>query len=255
MLRKGSAQISTFGLYLNLRLKWGVESDPDKSAGTGGLTFEPPTAHRSESNFAADVGSEAPVDALKALFGESQASLASDEKSVPASSTFAERKGGEPSYQKTKAAFRALLANRGQSLDAASAEKAAPLPVFSDANAPLNAFQIGPLASHARVDVKTPPSTTPVDDAPKKTLQSNEMLDTFLVGAEGENNQVHLAFKEEVLGGMHVVLEQRPEGLFARFLVNDANARRAVEGSIDNLLVRFRDQGRAIVGYEVIQRS
>ena len=226
-----------------------MESDPSKSAGTGGLTFEPPTAHRSENNFAADVGSDEPVDALKALFGESS-TPEKIEASAPPS-----RPEAVSEYKKTQAAFRALLKGQTEKTSTAPTNRPAPLPVFSNDDAPLSAFQIGPLASHARVDVKTPPIDAPPQEESKSRLQSNEMLDTFLVGSEGANNQVHLTFKEDVLGGMHVVLEQRDEGLFARFLVNDANARRAIEGSIDKLLLRFREQGKAITGYEVIERS
>lgn len=73
-------------------------------------------------------------------------------------------------------------------------------------------------------------------------------------GDEGRRpgqHEVHLVFKAEVLGGLHLRLQKTPEGMHATFVVEDAAARRAVLDHADGLVRHLRERGFRVVGHEV----
>jgi hypothetical protein len=81
-----------------------------------------------------------------------------------------------------------------------------------------------------------------------------ELVDLVLVGAddsESRHPEVHLQFKADVWGGLHLRLQKTPAGLVARFLVADGATRRAVVDHIEALLERLRGRGFAIVEHSV----
>jgi hypothetical protein len=81
-----------------------------------------------------------------------------------------------------------------------------------------------------------------------------ELVDMVLVGADDSDSrhpEVHLQFKADVFGGLHLRLQKTPEGLVARFTVADAAARRAVVGHVDDLLARLRGRGFAVHRYDI----
>jgi hypothetical protein len=63
--------------------------------------------------------------------------------------------------------------------------------------------------------------------------------------------EVHLQFKAEVFGGLHLRLVKRSDGLVASFGVADAAARRAVAGHVDDLIGRLRARGFAVVAHSL----
>ena len=121
------------------------------------------------------------------------------------------------------------------------------------------AFRLGPAV------LRPPPSTvrrpaSPVsegrddDDAPETADLLGELLDMVLVGADDADSglpEVHLQFKADVFGGLHMRLVKRPEGLAATFIVKDAAARRAVADQVDALVVHLRERGFALVSHEL----
>lgn len=73
-------------------------------------------------------------------------------------------------------------------------------------------------------------------------------------GDEGRGSgqhEVHLVFKAEVLGGLHLRLQKTSEGMHATFVVEDAAARRAVLDHADGLVRHLRERGFRVVGHEV----
>ena len=81
-----------------------------------------------------------------------------------------------------------------------------------------------------------------------------ELVDMVLVGADDSDSrhpEVHLQFKADVFGGLHLQLQKTPEGLVATFSVADAAARRAVVDQVDGLLVHLKQRGFSIVRHSV----
>ena len=77
-----------------------------------------------------------------------------------------------------------------------------------------------------------------------------ELTDMMLVGAgeaDSGHAEVHLQFKSDVFGGLHLRLIKKPEGLVAVFHVPDAATRRAVAAHVDALVARLRDKGFVVV--------
>ena len=71
-----------------------------------------------------------------------------------------------------------------------------------------------------------------------------------LVGADDAKSgrpEVHLQFKSDVFGGLHLRLEKSDAGLHARFIVQDAATRRAVADHVDGLVAHLRGRGFAVV--------
>lgn len=64
-------------------------------------------------------------------------------------------------------------------------------------------------------------------------------------------HEVHLVFKAEILGGLHLRLRKTPEGMVATFVVEDAAARRAVLDHTDGIVRHLRDRGFRVVEHEV----
>jgi hypothetical protein len=121
------------------------------------------------------------------------------------------------------------------------------------------AFVVGPavmrpppaIAVPADVDL-APPDARPARDEARTDALMEDMVDVMLVGDDEDGRQhVHLAFKEDVFGGLYLKLERTPDGLFATFLVSSDGDRRGVEGHVDLLLSRLRSRGMRIVGHKV----
>lgn len=81
-----------------------------------------------------------------------------------------------------------------------------------------------------------------------------ELVDMVFVSADeaaGGNAEVHLVFKAEVLGGLHMKLVKLPDGMHATFIVDDAAARRAVSDNIDGLVAHLKERGFTIASHKV----
>jgi len=227
-----------------------IEND---KKGTGGLTFEPPTLSAQEKDFAADLGSESDIDTISKLFG-------STTKQEEAENSNPIRPPKSVVYPLSEGVFARLK----QTLKAPSFST--PAPIFDDAEKTatlskssglstesLGSFQVGPSIAMRKNDVVTIPPPKP---SKKEAFPAGEqMLDAYFVGESDDESQVHLAFKDEVLGGVHVVLEQQEEGLFARFITSDNNTRRLIESSVHVLLQRLKDKGLKVSGYAVTLRE
>jgi hypothetical protein len=144
-------------------------------------------------------------------------------------------------YPKNVAALAALLAAR-----------AAPAP-------PTAPFRVGSAVFRAPPPLRAPPPSTRGSIDAGKTDGSDdddvddllgELTDMLLVGAgdaDSGHAEVHLQFKSDVFGGLHLRLIKKPEGLVAVFLVDDAATRRAVAAHVDALVARLRDKGFVVV--------
>jgi len=116
------------------------------------------------------------------------------------------------------------------------------------------AFRIGPgvlrappRAARPAVDVAVVENND--DAAPDVDDMLGELTDMLLVGAdEGKSGhpEVHLQFKSDVFGGLHLRLVKKPAGFSAVFVVDDAATRRAVADHVDALVQRLRDKGFTI---------
>ncbi len=79
-----------------------------------------------------------------------------------------------------------------------------------------------------------------------------ELTDMVLVGADDAASgraEVHLQFKAEVFGGLHLRMVKEPAGLVATFVVKDAASRRAVADHVDALVSRLRARGFAVLSH------
>lgn len=79
-----------------------------------------------------------------------------------------------------------------------------------------------------------------------------ELTDMVLVGADDAQSgraEVHLQFKAEIFGGLHLRLVKEPAGLVATFVVKDAASRRAVADHVDALVARLRGRGFAVLSH------
>jgi hypothetical protein len=77
-----------------------------------------------------------------------------------------------------------------------------------------------------------------------------ELVDMVLVGADEAKSgrpEVHLQFKSDVIGGLHLRLEKTDAGLYASFIVKDAATRRAVADHVDALVQHLRARGFAVL--------
>ncbi|MDP2343234.1 MAG: hypothetical protein Q8O67_19910 [Deltaproteobacteria bacterium] len=121
------------------------------------------------------------------------------------------------------------------------------------------AFRLGPAVLRAPPStVRRPTATVSAggddDDAPETADLLGELLDMVLVGADDADSglpEVHLQFKADVFGGLHMRLVKRPEGLAATFIVKDAAARRAVADHVDALVVHLRERGFTLISHEL----
>ena len=129
----------------------------------------------------------------------------------------------------------------------------------SSSTAPLSptAFRIGPGVLRAPPKSARPAAVAVAakdddhdDSAPDVDDMLGELTDMLLVGAdEGKSGhpEVHLQFKSDVFGGLHLRLVKKPEGFSAVFLVDDAATRRAVADHVDALVQRLRDKGFSVI--------
>jgi hypothetical protein len=81
-----------------------------------------------------------------------------------------------------------------------------------------------------------------------------ELVDMVFVSADeaqGGNAEVHLVFKAEVLGGLHMKLVKLADGMHATFVVDDAAARRAVSDNVDGLVAHLRERGFSIASHRI----
>lgn len=77
-----------------------------------------------------------------------------------------------------------------------------------------------------------------------------ELTDMLLVGADDADSglpEVHLQFKSDVVGGLHLRLVKKPEGLSAVFMVKDAATRREVAAHVDALVAHLRERGFSVL--------
>ncbi|MCC7072293.1 MAG: hypothetical protein IT383_13275 [Deltaproteobacteria bacterium] len=125
------------------------------------------------------------------------------------------------------------------------------------AAAPLAPFAIGPAVLRqppARVATTT---GGPLDAAPQNPTDEllGELVDMVFVSADDEQAdgapEVRLVFKAEVLGGLHLRLVRRPEGMHAIFIVEDAAARRAVAAHVDDVVRHLRDRGFSVTHHAI----
>lgn len=131
------------------------------------------------------------------------------------------------------------------------------LPSSSDRSSlPQAAFRVGPgvLRPPPAVARQTPPSSTlsssSLAELPDTGEMLGELVDMVLVGADEAKSgrpEVHLQFKSDVIGGLHLRLEKTDAGLHASFLVKDAATRRAVADHVDALVAHLRARGFAVV--------
>jgi hypothetical protein len=121
---------------------------------------------------------------------------------------------------------------------------------------PQAAFRVGPgvLRPPPVVARQTPPSSPSSASSSSQVPDTGEMLgelvDMVLVGADEAKSgrpEVHLQFKSDVIGGLHLRLEKTDAGLHASFLVKDAATRRAVATHVDALVAHLRARGFAVV--------
>lgn len=126
---------------------------------------------------------------------------------------------------------------------------------------PLAPFAVGPPVLRAtpprvraaRVDLARASGDAP--DAPRDPGDPGELVDLMLVGADDADSgshEVHLLFKSDVLGGLHLILVRQPDGMRARFLVEDSAARRAVAAHLDDLVAHLRGRGFTILSHEIV---
>jgi flagellar hook-length control protein FliK len=129
-------------------------------------------------------------------------------------------------------------------------------------DAPTGAFSVGPAVLRA-----PPPVFRRAQEAarPRHLDQSlegegsteemlGELVDMVFVSADeaqGGNAEVHLVFKAEVLGGLHMKLVKLPDGMHATFMVDDAAARRAVSDNVDGLVAHLKERGFSIASHRI----
>jgi len=123
---------------------------------------------------------------------------------------------------------------------------------------PQAAFRVGPgvlrpppvVARHAPPSSSSSSSASSPSEVPDTGEMLGELVDMVLVGADEARSgrpEVHLQFKSDVIGGLHLRLEKTDAGLHASFLVKDAATRRAVATHVDALVAHLRARGFAVV--------
>lgn len=79
-----------------------------------------------------------------------------------------------------------------------------------------------------------------------------------LVGADEAKSgrpEVHLQFKSDVCGGLHLRLEKGDDGLLASFVVKDAATRREVADHVDGIVEHLRARGFAVTSARLEVRT
>jgi|GEM_PF-956839 len=251
-------------------------SDDERSGdrhvpGTGGLTFEPPTAESSDLQigFAKELLDD--VEPHPAF-----ADLPTTPTPSPAKPAAPARPPGRPAagspastsgYPRARAAIARLLTNLGPSTLGPSTPTppaaAAPSNVALEDRRPrtqsdTETFSVGPAVMRAPPAVQTPaPERPTVDDTQAQRAVTKgrleDMVDLMFMGSgtgdddDPASQQIHLQFKEDVLDGLYVTLVKVDGGMRATFVVRDANSRRLVDGHVQNLVARLSSKGITIV--------
>lgn len=214
---------------------------------TGGLTFEPPRPRDDDEpalGFAPDLDDDAPTKGLD------WTSTAAPPSRGDEAAGAARARRGPPRYPLAEAALARLLG------DVPETERRRP---GDDGNP----FTLGPAVMRAPPAIAVPApldlDTEPPSATPSRTDElMDDMVDVMLVGDDGDDGgkqHVHLAFKDDVFGGLYLKLERTSDGLFATFLVRSDGDRRGVEGHVDMLLSRLRSRGMRIQGHKVEVRD
>ena len=150
-------------------------------------------------------------------------------------------------YPRAKALLDRMIAARGRA---------------SPPEIPAAGFTLGPAVLRAPPELALPapararaqPLLAARDDDSTQELLG-ELVDMVFVGADEEgahgHPEVHLMFKAEVLGGLHLRLVKMPDGMHATFVVEDAAARRAVIDHVDGLVAHLKGRGFAIASHKV----
>lgn len=134
-----------------------------------------------------------------------------------------------------------------------------------DTPAPLTATRVGPsiLRPPPEVAVATHVTKRAIDEhtahaGPDTEELLGELLDMVFVSADearSGHHEVHLVFKADVLGGLHLRLEKSPEGMRATFIVEDAAARRALSEHADGIVRHLEARGFKIVAHDMEVRA
>ena len=148
-------------------------------------------------------------------------------------------------YPQTLAALRSLLTSSGRlSPGSAAALKIGESGVLGPA-----VLRARPALSRPRPSAAAQSTGSADEERPDVDTLLGELLDMVLVGAdEGRSGrpEVHLQFKSDVFGGLHLRLVKQPQGLEAFFIVDDAATRRAVQHQIEDLVAHLRGRGFAV---------
>ncbi|MCP4504196.1 MAG: hypothetical protein GY822_30095 [Deltaproteobacteria bacterium] len=250
--------------------------------GTGGLTLEPPEEESSDLaiGFAHDIleGVEphpefAHLEEALDTQENTSTSAAHLTPSPPPSEGF-EPKGSAANampvgdYPLARASITRLLGHQKETFatqEATASPSSLPSQATSALSEPLSekkktiepssavpgAFLIGPDVMRPPAKVQTPslPSTSTREVRSETSAQMENMVDLFFAGAEEENQeqQIHLQFKEDILGGLYLTLKKTDAGMVAHFVVNDKNTRRLVESQAHSLVARLEKKGIHVV--------
>ena len=147
---------------------------------------------------------------------------------------------------------RAALERLGAAVRDPAQLASAPAPVTTS-------FTVGNAVFRPPPPVARPPGAPDAPDALEDSEPSTtdamlgELVDMVFVSAEENNGQheVHLVFKAEVLGGPHLKLVKKSDGMHASFVVEDEAARRAVIDYVEELVAHLKTRGFTIVTHTV----
>ena len=153
-------------------------------------------------------------------------------------------------YPLAVSTLKALLAEKSASSSSASSSSA-------------SSFRVGPGVLRAPPAVRRPSGSVGEgvvdggEDGEEKSTSEllGELLDMVLVGADDADSglpEVHLQFKADVFGGLHLKLVKRKDGLDAQFIVADAAARRAVVDHVEELVKHLKTRGFTIVSHALV---
>lgn len=143
---------------------------------------------------------------------------------------------------------------------AASSPASSPVSSASSATQSVAPFTVGSAVFRPPPAVARPvevPNALPdalEEGGPSSTdAMLGELVDMVFVSAEENHGQheVHLVFKAEVLGGLHLKLVKKSDGMHATFVVEDAAARRAVIDHVEQLVAHLKTRGFHIVAHAI----
>ncbi len=103
------------------------------------------------------------------------------------------------------------------------------------------------------VSLKKSVTAAPTQDA--QSMRSSDQIVDFIVYGQDEDDQtqeVHLAFRDDVVRGVYLKLRFETAGLRAIFLVNDKAARRWARAYGEQILARLEKKGMKTHAVEII---